>query len=192
MIVEAPIDGIRLICPTGSRLTGNLQGDDVGGFWVVWVRRTGDDPRLRVRRVARTDGAGHFAFDGLVEGDTSLLAYRAGDERFGLLEHVRLPAKDVSIELRRGRSIRGRIRDYPGRHGFGLWLYFTWRGPSIPIEVEDDGAFTVTGLPPGSYGVRWQRAGKAGDLDLEIEAGNEAVEVLLPKEVLRMGQTPER
>ena len=158
----------------------------------MWVRRTGDDPRLRVRRVALTDASGHFVLDGLVDGDTALFVYRAGDERYGLLEHVHLPAEDVSIELRPGRTIRGVIREYQGRHGFGLWLHFTWRGPSISVEVDDDGTFTVTGLPPGTYGVRWQRAGKQGDLDLEVEAGNEEVEVILPEEVLRMGQTPEK
>ena len=79
-----------------------------------------------------------------------------------------------------------------GHLGFDLKLAFTWRGPAVHTVVQDDGTFAVTGLPPGTSGVRWQRAGKAGDLDLEIEAGNEEVEVVLPEEVLRMGQTPEK
>jgi hypothetical protein len=192
MIVEAPMEGMRFVCPSGSSLSGRIQGDDVGGFTVMWMRETGSDPRLRVRRSARTDDSGLFVLDGLVDGDTVLFVYRTGDERYGLLERVRLPAENLTIDLRHGRSIRGRVAGYTGRHGFGLWLHFTWRGPSIPVEVEDDGTFTVTGLPPGRYGVRWQRAAKQGDLDPEIEAGAEDVEVVVPDEVLRMGQTPEK
>jgi len=192
MIVEAPIDGIRFVCPRGSKLAGRLPGDDVGGFWVMWARNTSDGPLLQVRHRTRTDADGRFALHGLVEGDTVLYIHRSGEERYGLLERARLPAEDLIIELQRGLTLRGRVRDYEGRHGFGLWLYFTWRGPTIPVEVGDDGTFTVTGLPPGTYGVRWHRAGKEGDLELEVEAGSQEVEVVVPEEILRMGQTPER
>ncbi len=192
VIVEAPVEGVRLVCPRGHGLSGHLRGEDVEGFRVMWARNTGDHQLLQVRHRTQTDAAGRFVLKGLTEGATVLYVCRLADERFGLLERVRLPAEDLDIPLQRGLTIRGHVQDYTGRHGFSLWLYFTWRGPPIGAEVRDDGTFLVTGLPPGMYGVRWSRAGKAGDLDLEVEAGTEDVEVILPEEVLRMGQTPER
>ena len=96
------------------------------------------------------------------------------------------------MELREGLSVGGRVVGYEGRGGFDLYVAFTWRGPTRYAQVVDDGTFRMVGLPPGSYRLGYWRGDLRADLNLEIEAGNEEFEVIVPEEVLRMGQTPEK
>jgi len=57
--------------------------------------------------------------------------------------------------------------------------------------VEDDGTFRIVGLPPGFHRLGHWRGDTRGNLDLQLEAGREGVEVVVPEDVLRMGKTPE-
>lgn len=184
-----PIDAIRRVCFEGHRLAGRIRGEDVEASDVTWVRMPSYDGESQTRRFATTDAEGCFAFESLVDGDTILYVHRAGDERFAVLRRVRLPTEDHVVELERGEDIRGRVRGYTGSAGFGLRLLFTWRGPSIPVEVEDDGTLTLTGVPPGPHGIAWQRAGKGGRTDMDVAAGGEDVDVVLPDEALQVGQS---
>lgn len=185
--VEAPAQGIRIVCGKGQRLVGQIEGDDVEGFQVGWIRHRGKDPRLRVRRRTRVDAAGRFVLEGLTEGDTVLYVSRPGDDRYGLVERVRLPDENLEVTLQQGQVLEGCVAGYTGRHGFDLCLVLRWRGPRLLAQVEEDGSFVVTGLPPGTYGLGWYRAGQERSLDQRVEPGGPQIQIRLPPEALSAG-----
>ena len=188
---EAPVEGLRIVCPTGMRLTGQIEGDQVSGFSLDWLRRRSPTQGPDVRRSVRSGPEGQFAFEGLMEGNTTLYVSRRGDDRYALIEDVRLPDESLVIHLQEGLTVEGSIRGFVGRQGFDLYLSFLWRGPTIHAQVQEDGSFRVTGLPPGIYQLRWERAGQSGEVDRQVQAGESGVEIVLPEEVLQAGTVRE-
>ena len=190
MEVEAPIEGVRVVCPVGLSLSGKLQGEDAAKFRVFWTRHRGDERRLRVEQEEKSEQDGAFTLGGLREGETMLYAFREGDERYGLLEGVSLPAKDLQVRLRSGLAIKGRVSGYTGRHGIDLYIGASWRGPTRWGIVQEDGTFTISGLPPGRYGLRWWRGNQQEAIDREVEPGGAVLDVSVPDEALSKGQVP--
>lgn len=188
--VEAPIEGVRVVCPKGATLSGTLQGKEVGGFRVFWTRHRGEDRRLRVEQEVKSNADGAFTLGGLREGETLLYAFRDGDDRYALQERVSLPATKLKVPLQRGLAIKGRVADYTGRHGFDLGIGASWRGPTRWGIVQDDGTFVIAGLPPGRYGLRWWRDEQQEAIDREVEPGGAAIDVSLPEEALSVGAVP--
>jgi hypothetical protein len=188
--VTAPAEGLRLVCAKGMTLTGTLAGKDVEGFRVMWVRHRGENPATRVEREIKTSGAGDFALRGLSTGDTLLYVFREGDDRYSLIAKPRLSHKNLKVALQPAHVLKGRVAGYTGRHGFDLYVGLTWRGPTRWGMVQDDGSFSVTGLPPGTYGVMWWRGDVRKATEQVIETGGAAIDVALPAKALSVGAVP--
>jgi hypothetical protein len=178
--VEAPTEGLRIVAPQGLRLKGHVLGTNTSGFWVNWRRKRGADPRTTVKHRTRVDAQGDFVLEGLSDGATLLYLFNPDDDRFGLAERVRVPDDDLKVALKKGLSVKGSVPGYAGRKGFDLWIGVTWRGPERWTQVQEDGSFVLRGLPPGSYALSWQSAGKKIALDRTVEAGAPAIEVRVP------------
>ena len=91
-----------------------------------------------------------------------------------------MPQEALEIALETGLSVRGRVVGYAGRDGFDLWVGVRWRGPERWTQVGEDGSFDLRGLPPGTYELLWQRAGRKAGFGRSGEAGGPALELRLP------------
>jgi hypothetical protein len=178
--VEAPTEGVRLVCPAGYRLAGRLQGDDVGRFHVEWIQRRGEDRRLAARKTGMTDAEGKFRLDGVRPGESMLHAYRPGDSRYALVRNPQTPDETMVVAMKDGAAVRGRVAGYTGHQGFELWIHVVWDGPARGVPIGDDGTFSIPGLPAGAYGLQWQEGERRGTFDLSAEAGGASVELPRP------------
>lgn len=185
--VVAPVEELCVTCRRGESLMGTVEGERVEGFWVAWTRHRSTDLRLKTERDTRTTIAGEFTLSGLSEGDTLLYVYRTDDDRYGLMEGVRLPQQALRVTLRQGRRLGGRVVGYSGRNGFDLHVGLTWRGPTRWATVQEDGSFSIKGLPPGRYGLMWARGAETGIIDREVSTSEPAIELVLPAKALAVG-----
>jgi len=94
-------------------LAGHVEGADSRRFHVMWQRRRGPDPRALSRQYTTLNSAGKFALAGLRDGQTLLYIFRADDDRYALVERVRLPDEDLKVLLRRGLSVQGTVVRLP-------------------------------------------------------------------------------
>jgi hypothetical protein len=143
------IDGAELTARVDPELFGQ------GGFEVRETKSAAD---------------GSFALDHLAPGKVFVRAERPGylesDRNFAVSEGS-LEA-DVTIELRRGATIAGRVRFDDGQPGAGLKVevsfdtsalsgmgaFNAWQGAEGEAVADAEGRFTVSGLGKGPFTVR--------------------------------------
>ncbi|BCM88437.1 hypothetical protein IAD21_00268 [Abditibacteriota bacterium] len=105
-------------------------------------------------RTVKTDTNGVYLFDGLGKGEVGI---EFGDDFSPTFGTVTLPTKGISgvspngkLDAQRGLSVSGRVVDAAGKPLVGVNVLY--RGAkSSGIVTDENGAFTVSGLVPGSY-----------------------------------------
>jgi len=178
--VEAPSKDVRIVLPRMLKLTGRILGNDTKGFYVAAMPAGPDRAKGGNAMGAATAADGTFSIDVPGEGPYRLTAQRSGDDRYGLMEPVRVGA-EVSVPLETGATIEGTLEDAAGKPaGENSWVMLTserWNGNG---KVGADGAFRARGLLPGRYKVafsvngsyeRWPEEVETGATGLRLKAG---------------------
>ncbi len=144
--VHVPADVVRLRLKDMLVLEGQIEGPGAAGFEIVFSAT--DDSGIQNETTSRTDGSFRLEVDGGARG--VLLAYKAGDERYGLVQGVEPGGGPYRIPLQPGQSIAGRV---PVEQKCRLMV----RGPygcRWTESTEGDGTFLLLGLPEGQYDLR--------------------------------------
>lgn len=152
--VQAPATGLRVVCPAGLVLRGQVEGSVRAGLVVEWHAPEGPfGPE--VREGAPTDDAGRFVVPGLAPGRGRLLVRWEGeaaeDEPLCACWEGEPPASDLRLVLQPGRAIRGRVTGPPGRDRRVLAHHGTF---GVAARVAEDGTFALRGLCPGLWRLR--------------------------------------
>lgn len=154
VLATLPADPREVQCAQALRIDGVLEGEDLGDFEVTWTGacNEGISNAVQQARTIRVD-SGAFTLRGIGDGAGDLYARRAGDPRFALVPGVRAGPGVVRLTLSRGWAIRGHVDVPDGLTRSSL----TVRAVAGLIEqrarVGEDGAFSIEGLPPGSFRV---------------------------------------
>ncbi|MDJ0522845.1 MAG: carboxypeptidase regulatory-like domain-containing protein [Planctomycetota bacterium] len=169
--VDAGAQGLRFACTQALTVTGRIDADDVSGYNVYFKGKDGSVSSSRVQN----DGS--FTISKVRAATGTLYANRQGDDRYALLENVEVGTGPHDLRLKMGQSIEGIIDNLPESkrraqvyaYGHGIW---------ISAQVNAEGAFLITGLPPGKYNVQgWMQGGSirarqgipAGAADVVLE-----------------------
>jgi hypothetical protein len=115
----------------------------------------------KVARTVRTDAAGAFTAGGLDPGQVSLRLLESG-QGFVMTEWTDVVegARDVRLVATPGESIAGVVRDAEGKplRQASVQAIDASGGQAAQTWVwQEDGAFELRGLKPGTYTVRVQR-----------------------------------
>ena len=111
---------------------------------------------------------------------------RISDTRNGLAGSrtgVRLSDGEVTVGLRRGGVIRGRLEGRKGGTGQNVWGESA--GLSVWCDVAEDGAFELIGLPPGLWKLSSWKSGdsyrNSWEATVEVPEGGTVDVVIQPK-----------
>ena len=168
--VDAPSSGNRFDLREALVVEGHLQGERIQGFSVNFVSgssstgvRVASDGSFKIKTTAGKVG--------------SLFARKKGDTRYAWLGEVEAGTGQVyTLQLGEGLAISGFIEDLPYEWK-GCNVYARGYGNWIHGNVQRDGSFQITGLPPGTFTVQaWLNGGRIAPVH-KIEAG--AQEVIL-------------
>jgi hypothetical protein len=120
-----------------------------------------------------TDAKGIAELRGLVPGDWKIAArvtgYSGGAQTVTIRPERVL--KDVGLELARGATIGGTIRDRYGRRVAGARVSIG----GISATTDAEGNFRVTGAPAGAGVIEADFDGTRGTLPIELQPGAERV-----------------
>ena len=179
---EAPGKDARIVLPRMQKFTGRLLGSDTKGFY-VGLSPLGPSGSRGQSMGGQTQPDGTFSIDVPGDGPFRLTAQRAADDRYGLVESVRVGA-EVSVRLDVGLAIEGTLEDAAGKpSGENSWVMFSndkWSGNG---KVGGDGTFRARGLPPGRYKVAFSAGGSYERWADEVDAGTAGLR-------LKVGQNP--
>jgi len=175
LLVSEPSEALELVV---ARPRGGVRGlvrDDAGGIaapCTVSARLLGDVRGTVLDRIARTDDAGAFSLEGLVDGRWRIEAALDG-HRTREPQWVEILAATVLVDLvlERPGGVRGSVVDASGARVQHAEVSFAaplssdwpvWR-PSGSSEAtwEGDGTFRIAGLAPGLYKVLARVPGRA-------------------------------
>jgi len=204
--VDRDLEAVRVVLRDAALLEGFVVDSHGEPADVDVDVRAHDEPTRRRRTHTRDDGS--FAFRSLPAGAyhvtaDGVRAPGAADDappgvditaRVGVTTNVR-----IRIETRNG-TIRGRVTDErgdavtdafvdaerePDREGAAKGrgraaLRWSW-GHRSPVMTDNDGAFTLRGLPSGSYTVRAFRKGGGDTLHEGVRVGSDVALVLRPE-----------
>ncbi len=154
-VIDVPQQRVTITCAPPFALSGRVDGEHTDGFFVSWFEP--GMPQRSSQCTAKVGTDGRFTLKHMHGGGVGTLhAWRPGDTRYGVLEHVDFSMGPVRLRLREGRSITGRIE------GLGPWardvIVIARAGPIGAFDhVDSDGGFALVGLPEGRF-------------DLEVEA----------------------
>src|SRR5262249_51771725 len=117
---------------------------------------------------ATTDATGRFVIEGLDAGQHALAARHTGYAT-ATAEGVTTGTTDVVLDLRRGRTLSGRVVEATGGAALPAFSVMIARreGPVSEVQVtsqavvDAEGRFTVPDLAPGEYRVRATAYGHA-------------------------------
>jgi len=110
-------------------------------------------------------------------------------------ERVKLGTESLVLELEMGHTLSGRVRDDLGAavDDFALSAHrvnaFHWDDPGRPSSFHDaGGAFELTGLEPGEWGIRAGAAGHASSEEMLVTIpAAEPIELFVPREARVQG-----
>ncbi|MCU0722880.1 MAG: carboxypeptidase-like regulatory domain-containing protein [Planctomycetes bacterium] len=166
-----------------AALSGTVEDSDQGGVAgasLVALGRPDPEKVLDGRafldqRWTVSGPGGRFRFDDLPPGPVTLLVRAAGYADTAR-EGVEAPAENVTVRLRGGLAIRGRVlEEGTGRPVAGARILVSAGvagGGGFAQAVSDpDGCFEVPGLPPGPYRVA---VGAAGFTEATLDADGSA------------------
>jgi len=166
--VGAPSSGVRLEVNDAVMLEGRLEGENVQGFTVSFVR-AGSNAQARVAQ----DGS--FKIKAAPGWVGTLYAHKSGDDRYGWLEQVEVSeGNHYNLRLFEGLSIAGRVEGLPYEFK-NCNVYARGHNTWIHGRVDRNGGFVLRGLPPGTYTVQgWLRGGQIAPVT-NVEAGGAGV-----------------
>ncbi len=152
---------------------GNLRCElrDRSGVRLAGIRVEARGPGNRVVQRA-TDVDGVLELRGLAQGEWSLTARGPGFTPATQELTVRAektPPQVVRIELARGATVAGVVRDRYGRRVAGARVSL---GPSI-THSDRDGNFRLIDVPPGTSVVEAERDGSRGSISIQLAPGDE-------------------
>jgi hypothetical protein len=141
--VEAGRRDVVVVLSRGHRLAGTIRGENVAGLEIAFVIGA------KRQKAVRTDPDGTFKLWLAEKTPGTLVVIDAKHNRYGLLDGVAPPQADISMVLEAGHEIRGRVEGPPNGGGLGI---LARAGPAqASVLVDPDGAFVLSGLPPGTY-----------------------------------------
>lgn len=166
---------------------------DSRGFALPAVRIEAQIGANRARSVGTSDASGSFRILGLPRGPLTLRAQLAGYAPLSLSRRADESRGELQLVLRSGGGIAGVLRDARRGNlpqGAQLSVVSSADGIAINVPLGSDGAFSLSGLPPGPATLRARAPGHAPhtrtlqitaaetpgqislrDLRIELEAG---------------------
>ncbi|MBR4251809.1 MAG: hypothetical protein IKQ15_05885 [Kiritimatiellae bacterium] len=153
---QADVNGLELHAVPGGRISGHVldaEGNAVAGGTVALCDADGHP----VDAVA-ADGFGFYEFTGLADGTWAVRAQSQGLWCAGLATNLVLGGTvrelEADFELQPGARLSGSV-SYGGEAATnGMVQAITEDGVSYGVEVEENGTWSLEGLPAGSYAVR--------------------------------------
>ncbi len=166
--VDAGAQGLRFVCIEPQVVTGRLLGDDIQGFNVYYAGKNGSTMSTRVGQ----DGT--FTIRNVKSPTGTLYANKRGDDRYARLTGVEAGGGAYDLELIPGEVITGYVDGLPqSKHRPQVYAY--GHGIWISGKVESDGAFVISGLPPGTYRVQGWMSGGQIPQKTGVDAGTEGL-----------------
>ena len=136
---------VELHMRAGIEVSGKVVGKDVDGL-MVYFRES--EAKAGVAKVG-TDGTFRIGREGNVPGTLYVIDNAAN--RVAVLRDVTPPSTGLSLELQPGQTIAGTVTNRATYPGGRLYVRARGAGVLLTVAAEDKGAFTLRGLPPGTY-----------------------------------------
>ncbi len=162
--IQLPQADLRIDVPDASAVDGRVIGEGLLPGLSIRVWPAGDPQACRVLTHTEHDGTFSVA---LPKGHSYVLAVsRARDDAWALAGPLLPGSGSVVLRLRPGASITGRLEHGDGTSSSGS---VTASNERFCCEADRarDGAFVLSGLPPGTYVLR----GSEGDAESEAVVG---------------------
>lgn len=160
--VETGVRGLELRAQPGARLEGRLvgrEGEDLSAFYVDAVE-AGMPAEHGTGAWCAEDGAFRIAWPGDRPLTLVARAEDPRDERCAVLRVGPGGSEDVSLLLRAGTRVSGRVLDADGQPVAGARVRLTSALVSDEEETDEQGRFAVLGLPDDAWTVVVRAAGR--------------------------------
>ena len=194
---EGPSHSVVLEKP--AALSGKVEDPQKGGVEGAFLVALGEPDQRQMlsgtfafdKRWTESGPDGRFRFEDVPQGRVTLIVRKEGYANT-VEESVELPAEDVTITLRTGSLLRGRIvDDATGKPVVGARILVMTKGGEGggfgQTASDAEGTYEVTGLSPGEYEVMVSAPGHSGaKLEADGRAGGVVVLDARLKKGIRM------
>jgi outer membrane usher protein FimD/PapC len=177
--VEPPTTNVRLTLPAATPIKGRLVGSLGSARWRFWAWLE-SNPNTQVQSRSQ-EPDGRFTIEGVAGPGPWMVAARSGDDdRYAIAGPVAGGTENVTLELRQGRSIEGRLLAAdggapPANHQ----IMASMPGWNTTARVDAQGNFKLRGLPPGRYTLQtWSNDGQMATQS-DVEDGTTGVRLTL-------------
>jgi len=141
--VEAGQREVVIKLGMGNVVEGVIGGSDVEGLGIAFFVGT------KHKKTAKADANGVFRISLAETAAGTLVVVDTKRNRYAVLEGVVPPRKGLAVALQAGQSISGRVEASKGAEP--LVVFAVGGVVRAHVSVAADGAFKVSGLPPGEY-----------------------------------------